>query len=163
MWITKDERRLLAGYYSAIGDVGETKVYRVGSLVPLLRCWGRNANEYGDTRDTDSTFPKDDKKWLKRYFDQTNRIKWANKHLATRKLIVLEQHQHENDVVIVGLTLDGYDLGRKYTSWISRSGIWFDEYKGHWLWLVAAFVGGGAASKLLELILSSVFPAINAK
>jgi hypothetical protein len=42
----------------------------------------------------------------------------------------------------VSLTISGYDLGRKYNSWCTRSGLWFAEYKDHWFWLVLSFLGG---------------------
>jgi hypothetical protein len=50
MWLSKDERRLLAGYYSLIGEVSTERVYRSGDLRPLLRFRGHSSSvrEYGD-------------------------------------------------------------------------------------------------------------------
>lgn len=48
----------------------------------------------------------------------------------------------------VCLTLEGTDLARKYSSWLTRTGLWFAEYKHHWLWLVIAYFAG---------ILSTIF------
>lgn len=161
MWLPIDERRLLAGYYVELAEVGETEVYRISALRPLLRCcrWGKKIQKYSDPHEKKSDESGDYRKWIKQYFDETNRIKRANKHLAERGLLKVEKHQHENDVIVISLTIDGYDLGRKYAHFLSRSGLWFGEYQNHWAWLVAAFIGGGFASKLLEMALTYIFPA----
>jgi hypothetical protein len=36
MWLPKDERRLLAGYYEKIGEIDKPHVYRESDLIPLL-------------------------------------------------------------------------------------------------------------------------------
>jgi hypothetical protein len=107
-----DERQLLAGFSRLIGEVGETKVYRLGSLRPLLSNALAEVPEYGEEGPADDS--GDVKDWVKSYFAETNRIRLASKHLAERKLITLDNHQHETDVVIVGLKLAGYDLGREF-------------------------------------------------
>ena len=50
----------------------------------------------------------------------------------------------ENPNVHFGIspTLAGYDLGRKYNSWWSKSGLWFAEYKNHWIWLIVSYIAG---------------------
>jgi hypothetical protein len=161
MWLPKDERQLLAGYYAELCEVGESEVYRITDLRPLLACcrWDGKIRKYGDPDETKSDESGDHKKWIKKYFDETNRIKRANKHLAERGLLIVENHQHENDVIVISLTIDGYDLGRKYAHFLARSGLWFAEYQNHWAWLIAAFIGGGFASKLLELAFAYIFPA----
>ncbi|MGA2033724.1 MAG: hypothetical protein ABSG68_15835 [Thermoguttaceae bacterium] len=161
MWLPKDERRLLAGYYSLIGEVAKTKLYCVSALRPLLTCWNSSLKvaEYGDTaqpsRD-DSGNAKGMKRWVKKRFNETNRIERANKHLHERGLIALERHQHEHEVVLITLTLDGYDLGGKYAGFLARSGLWFEEYRNHWLWLIVAFFGGAIGAKLLDWVIARV-------
>ena len=50
MWLPKDERHLLAGYYTNIGETGTKRVYRVGALSRLFQCrkYGLRIPEYGD-------------------------------------------------------------------------------------------------------------------
>lgn len=159
MWLPTDERRLLAGYYAELGEVGESEVYRVSALRPLLGCfrWGRKIPKYDDPDETQSDESGDIRKSIKEYIDETNRIQRANKHLAARGLLNVEKHKHEPDVIIVSLTIDGYDLGRKYSQFLARSGLWFAEYQNHWAWLIVAFIGGGFVSKLLEMVFTYIF------
>ena len=70
------------------------------------------------------------------------RVALANKHLAERGLIQLTEGQPEPNLVVVSVTLAGYDLGRRYASVLDCTGIWFEEYRNHWLWLIAACIGG---------------------
>jgi len=55
---------------------------------------------------------------------------------------LLDFFNDQNEAVTVQLSLEGYDLGRKYSSWWTRSGLWFAEYKNHWIWLIVSFLGG---------------------
>jgi hypothetical protein len=69
-----------------------------------------------------------------------NRVKIASKILKQRNLIAFLNDQ--GDALTVQLSLEGYDLGRKYSSWWTKSGLWFAEYKDHWFWLIVSFLGG---------------------
>jgi hypothetical protein len=151
VWLPTDERRLLAGYFTHIGEVGETKAYKVRELRKLLartppaKLWEYDDNDSPPDNDTG----ENNQDFIKRYFAETKRFELANKHLAERKLITLSKHESE-DVQIVGLTIEGYDLGRKYANIWTRSGEWFQEYQSHWLWLILATVGGGVVAKLID-------------
>lgn len=149
---------MLAGYYRRIGQVATRKVYRVADLRPLLACCSRRAKvrEYGDAPEASESHASNVKRWVKAYFDETNRIERANRHLHERKLVILERHQHEPDVVLITLTVEGYDLGGKYAGFFTRSGLWFDEYRKHWLWLLVAFFGGAIGMKVLDFIVGWV-------
>ena len=53
----------------------------------------------------------------------------------------------------VGITLSqqGYDLGKKYSFWWTRSNLWYEEYiKDHWIWVIGGFVGGIIATLLMQ-------------
>lgn len=158
MWLPKDERLLLAGYYRELGEVEKTETYSIYGLRSLLsRCpWKRKVRESGDP-DKKKGSPADNVRWVNQYFDVVTRIRKANKHLAERRLLVTQEHKHDNNVILISLTVDGYDLGRKYASWFNRTGLLFDEYKHHWLWLIVALLGGGIVSKLLDRILPGIF------
>lgn len=156
MWLPKDERRLLAGYYSLIGDVGTEKVYRLGDLARLLRFRGHKAAipEYGVA--VASAYESGDLDAVKRevveYIQASKRIQKANNLLAKRDLIHVTPHQHEPDVVAIALSVDGYDLGRRYSNVLESSGLCFQEYRNHWMWLIVASLGGGFVVKLIEWI-----------
>ncbi len=156
MWLPKDERRLLAGYYCLIGDIGSERVFRSGDLAELLRLRGHKCAipEYGASDRSSSG--SDDLETMKRevdkYIDACNRIEKANDLLATRGLITFTPHRSEIHVVVVGLSIDGYDLGRRYSNLLDSSGLWFQEYRNHWIWLIVAFFGGALGAKLIEWI-----------
>ena len=156
MWLPKDERRLLTGYYHSIGNITDDAVFRLTSLGPTLMTYRPcKLHQYGD--EIAGTPILEDREQLKRdiddHFDASNRARTANNMLAARGLIVIKIHQHDHNVIVVSLTVAGYDLGRKYASRWDRTGLWFAEYKDHWIWLVLSFFGGilGALTiKVLE-------------
>ena len=157
MWLPTDERRLLAGYFTHIGEVGESKAYKTRELRRLLaRSCPQKLWEYDDNDSPpDSSYETGESNadWVKRYYPETKRLELANKHLAERKLITLSKHPTD-DVYIIGLTIEGYDLGRKYASFWTRSGEWFQEYQSHWLWLILAAIGGGLISKGIDWLIA---------
>ena len=158
MWLPKDERRLLAGYFTQIGEINSERVYRTDDLCGLLKFRGhrKHIREYRDPESPSSN--SGDVEAMKReavtYFRCTNRIDAANTLLAERGLITVTPHEHEPHVVVIGLTLAGYDLGRRYSNFLESSGLWFQEYKNHWIWLIVAFFGGALGVKLIDFIAS---------
>ena len=157
MWLPSDERRLLAGYCVHIGEVGESKGFPRSELCKLLQWWlcrPQRIWEYGDAdapRNMPMELNETTAESVNRYFNEINRLAVANKHLAERKLITITKHETE-EVFFITLTIEGYDLGRKYAnSWVS-SGVWFHEYQNHWLWLIFATIGGGLLSKAIDWI-----------
>jgi hypothetical protein len=156
MWLAKDERRLLAGYYRSIGAVDTEKQYHLGHLAPLLRfpCHRPSVPEYGRAERCNRA--GDSLESIKREIvceiDARARITEANGLLAARGLIACTAQQGEIDVVRIRLSVKGYDLGRRYSHWFARTGLWFDEYRNHWIWLILAFFGGALGNRLLEWI-----------
>ncbi len=150
-WLPKDERRLLAGYYRTLGDVGKEEAYREGTLAQLLR-GERTVPDYEHDRET----PEHDNEKLKAAITQLIRgrrqVEATNRRLCARSLLDLTRHESVKDVVVVSLTLDGYDLGRRYAGWLTWSHLWFREYKDHWLWLLAGVIGGMVGTLLLEFL-----------
>ena len=153
MWLPTDERRLLAGYFTHIGEVGKTKSYKTRELRKLLaRTCPRKLWEYCDNDSPpDSSYEtsESDADLVKRYFAETKRLELANKHLDERKLITLSKHESD-EVYSITLTIEGYDLGRKYASFWTRSGEWFQEYQSHWFWLILGAIGGVLISKGID-------------
>lgn len=157
-WLPKDERRLLAGYYVNMSDVGQEKAYDLDDLSPLLTFRGHRSRipEYGDPEPTSAEpdDPESVKDAIHLSIQAQNRVKKANALLAARRLITYQPHVHAPNVVVIGLTLEGYDLGRRYSSILESSGLWFREYREHWMWLVIAFFGGAVSTKLIEFLAS---------
>ena len=76
------------------------------------------------------------------YIEGALRVEKANAVLHERGLIEVTPHQVAKFVCVVKLTIKGYDLGWRYSRWFSRTGLWFAEYRNHWLWLIVSFLGG---------------------
>lgn len=156
MWITQDERRLLRGYYELLGDIGTEEAFRLDGLGLLLTFWGyrKQIPKYEDAPLQENPVADHEamKCAIRLVIQNRNRVKKANSLLVTGNLIKLTRRDSDESVLIISLTLDGYDLGRKYAGWLENSGLWFNEYRNHWLWLFLAIVGGGVIAKLVELI-----------
>jgi hypothetical protein len=151
MWLPKDERKLLEGYYVNIGEVEKEKWFDIRDWITVIKTTRVKDNarkmkgyfESGKKTDEDDRLdPTDPVKSMKRWLEYKNRVDIANAALEARKLIKLHKHQSKSDVKAVILTIEGYDLGRKYSSWWTRSGLLFAEYKNHWIWLIVSFLGG---------------------
>ncbi|MBN2018620.1 MAG: hypothetical protein JW749_00155 [Sedimentisphaerales bacterium] len=134
MWLPENERRLLQAYYDKIGEHDKEEHFFLKDLLQFIK-----SNLSFDK-------PPSSGEDMKAYSNELSKIVVANKVLEARKLIILREGQHNNysssSSIPVKLTLTGYDLGRKYNSWLSRSGLWFAEYKDHWFWLIVSFLGG---------------------
>jgi hypothetical protein len=152
MWLPKDERKLLQGYYVTIGEFGEQHEFPLEHLMGFIKS---SASDHLPPAD-DAQRAKKYNAWLK----DRNRIITANKALEERGLIKLS---HDNNVFIctyreagphprltVSLTINGYDIGRKYNSWFARTGLLYAEYRHHWIWLIGSFIGGIIATLLAQ-------------
>ena len=157
MWLPKNERRLLLAYYVNIGEIERKKWFIKTDWYPVLRS-SKIKRAAGAIKGTyKGPIQKDEGDWgwdnlSKRSVEWEQREAWKdsqeveinriNNTLKMRKLINVHFFPPFAIVVGVSLTIEGYDLGRKYNSWLSRSGLWFAEYKDHWFWLIISFVGG---------------------
>jgi hypothetical protein len=150
MWITKDERRLLTIYYLAVnevaGKVTELKGYsmkkvivvfqskdfkiRAKSLLKVDKTLGIPQQENGSDLTTE----------MVQFVRSMNTIDATNDMLVKRGLINLSQN--DSYTIKVSLTIQGYDLGRKYSRKLTSSGLWFKEYKEHWIWFIGSVFGG---------------------
>lgn len=137
MWISKDERKLLRYYYKKTGGrykfcLDLTKDILIESMKELNLC-------LKDIKHIDleleimesSTYEK---------------IKDIHGSLKERGLLDIE-YSGTNGVQdslgtpistmkYISLTIDGCDLGRKYSCWFTWIGLWGEEYKGHLIWIV---------------------------
>lgn len=168
MWLPKDERHLLLGYYVNMFNIADrnvcryldnpkwfemsdwTDVLKKPRWIPILTPWlvkhrARRIKAYGDTKKASN---KEDesavlsKKEVKTCIKLKRRLEIVNAGLKKRNLINIQEHESCQDVAGISLTIEGQDLGGKYNSWWIRSGLWFAEYKHHWIWLIVSFLGG---------------------
>ena len=158
MWLPKDERYLIEGYWKLLGDITSKRGYEDDNLIPLLSspCNHTKVNEYGKSKKShDEPEPKDNEERIQRIHDslsKINRVRIANKLLNARGLIVLSHHETVGNVVFIRLTPEGYDLGRRYSSKMDKSGLWFAAHRDHWFWLILSFLGGVIGSLIVNLI-----------
>lgn len=160
MWLPADERRILAAYYKILGEVGEEEAYRLGSLRHALHNEPKKIRKYEEIDDAEA-LPDNISEFqarIAKYTDERARVGLANKVLAARGLIQLTSHASELNVVIVALTLEGYDLGRRYSRWWDRSGLWFAAHQNHWIMFILSILGGVIGGMLLNLLSASGKP-----
>src|SRR5260370_12556971 len=160
MYLSKDESRLLAGYFTQIAEFRREVHFQLPDLCNWLKpswlAWltfrghKKRIAEYWD----DEELPRSRAKFngTRDYINNSNRVRLANNLLAERRLITLIPHDSITDLFVVSLTLDGYDLDRGHSHFFDWSGLWFREYKDHWMWLIAAFFGGSFSGKIIDFM-----------
>lgn len=141
MWLPKDERYLLRGYWHLINEFNVEKDFSEFELVPLLsspKNWKKIKEDSGD-----------EKKPKKDTFNKRIRVSKANDCLYERKLINLRTN---GCYCTLSLTMNGFDLARKYSSWWERYGLWFASLKDHWIWLLCSLIGCILGALIIEVI-----------
>lgn len=126
MWLPKDERKLLELYYKKIGEPEKMEFIEENNLIKTIfpKC---------DTQHQESS--NNYKKWL----EGKSRVATANKVLSERKFI---KYREAGISIELSLSIEGYDLGRKYSSKLHTFLLLCNEYKV-WiiLGLIISFVG----------------------
>lgn len=121
MWLPKDERKLLALYFRRIDRPDEQKTFKDFDDMKVLGWKESKSNKDYDQQYINRVWHADD------ILKKRGFLGGLNREFAEKTLL---------------LTIDGFDLGRKYNSWWIRTGLWFAEYKDHWFWLIVGFLGG---------------------
>jgi hypothetical protein len=122
MWLPKDERKVLNHYYKKLHVSGVETKGQIFLSEMETRLSGK---------------------------DKRIRIKRVSKTLEKRDLLAFLNFQ--GDAVTVQLSLQGYDLGRKYNSLWSWSNLWYTEYvKNHWIWNIISFIIGIFVTMLVQ-------------
>ncbi len=147
MWLPKGERRLLSYYYRQINKVEKDQRFDIRDLIKAL---GKK-EQFGPPK-TKREIILEIYNTLENVNDllkQRGLIKWENLDPDSIRAAYSYDHStsqelFENTKVnfCITLTIKGYDLGRKYSSWWTLSGLWFAEYKNHWIWIIVSFLGG---------------------
>ena len=146
MWLPKDERYLLQGYWRYLKEINVEHTFSKFDLIPLLSS-PKNWRKIDNQEDT-KTAPKA----VKTAMDNMFRIWNANERLRERNLINLQENQHDGKMCTISLTLFGYDLARKYSKFLDRSGLWFAAYKDHWIRHLFTFIGGILVGVITKMI-----------
>jgi hypothetical protein len=132
-WLPKDERKLLVYYFTKLKRPKDSEVFR--NPVELMEVIGYRQGSETKPEDAPELF----------------RVEDANESLMERGLAVFPNPQNLMCMdTTVSLTLKGWDLGRKYACRLTRSGLWFEEYRNHWIWLIVAFLGGIVGALIVE-------------
>lgn len=156
MWLPKNERRLLQGYYLKLKQAGkELRVEEISNWVPVMKSLHvkQSVQQFETSRPADTAQPSslpltdaDEGKIAKELKEKTIEffdINFVNMALKERGLIYSKDSINSTSPPrSISLTISGCDLGRKYNCWWSRSGLWFAEHKDHWFWLIVSFLGG---------------------
>ncbi len=130
MWLLKDERKTLRKYYSCLPNLDTTGYFT--HLSQRAYNATRNLIERGLIHEIKEG-GEEHIEYLANYF--------AADEMDMKNFLSSPEDEFTENMCLE-FTLKGYDLGRKYDSWWSRTGLWYSEYKGHWMWLIVAFLGG---------------------
>ncbi len=153
MWLSKDERKLLVHYFRNIRSPNKVSKVDLSSSQACADTLG-----YGLLRRLRGFL------WLGRFFSYfriQRIIMWrvrkttipeniedryclAATNLGERGLMRFIYDQSGMGKCDVSFTLRGWDLARKYNWWFTRTGLWWDEYKGHYIWPILGSVFGYA-------------------
>ena len=171
MWLQKDERHLLMGYYVNMCTISVTDVQEIEKpkwfqmsdwisifeipnwlrfRLPSLEGYFDQGNSETPNEEGGYSVEHQEKK-IKEFIKNDRRLRVANAALEKRNLIKIHKHEDTKlNVEGISLTIDGYDLGMKYSNWLKRSGLWFAEYRNHWIWLIVSFFGGVIGAVLVN-------------
>jgi len=172
MWLPKDERKLLKIYYWNIrqrqkkvdSKPTEERWYSISeNFVKAFEAekWKEAAKKLRNdchksveaTRGeaTEKTISQRElehlKKQTKQYLIGRAKVDAANAVLDERNLTKLRPHESQ-DRFGVSLTIDGYDLGRKYSQWHTLIGLWIGEY--NWVWLIVTLLLGNIMGAVIS-------------
>ncbi len=132
MWLPKDEGKLLQLYYKKIGEPEKQEFIDENDLIKTL---SPNCDTQGI-------------RGVPGYADSKFRVATANKVLSMRRLV---RYREAGEAIEISLSVEGYDLGRKYACWWLWTNLWYTEYiKHHWIYVVAGFLGGILSHWLLS-------------
>jgi len=138
MWLPKEERELLAYYYRKLKEPNLRHTFKEPyELIDAIEYFRRTRHIVRKIK-----FWLRDKRFIARKVYKEPRLdkeSAANERLHRRGLIRLEIDLMD---IHVELTLQGWDIGRKYSNLLIRFGLWFAEYKDCGLGMVIGAILG---------------------
>lgn len=136
MWLPRDERKLLACYFRDLGAPDKFKKYKNVSKRAIAA--NRNLNQRGLIHFQEIT-P-----------DSTYKVYHEPTEGDLANLLADTEVDENPSKCFISLTLNGFDLGRKYSCWFTRTGLAYEEYKKHWIWLIVSFLLGILATLIVS-------------
>jgi len=144
MWLPKDERKTLLKYCDYLQDTQEyTRFVFLSKRADIST---RNLIDRGLVHEIIEGGPE---------HVESLTASMAKDSINLRNFLASSEDDIECDNITLRLTIKGYDLGRKYNSFWIRSGLWFAEYKHHWIWLIVGFLGGIIGALLVNWLSNS--------
>ena len=130
MWLLKDERETLLKYYNYLQNTQE--YMRFVSLSARAYISTRNLIGRGLVHEIIEGGPE--------HVESLTAF-IAKDPINLHNFLTSSEDDIECNNITLRLTLEGYDLGSKYNSWWYKTGgMWWAEYKGHWLWTIAGII-----------------------
>ncbi len=139
MWLPKDERKVLRKYYHCLQNTQEYE--RFESLSKRVHIATRNLIKRGLVHEIKEGGTE---------HNQALTALCAKDSIKLNTFLASSENDIECNDVTLRLTLEGHDLASKYDHWFSRTGLWFAEYKDHWIWLLSGFLGGIIGALIVE-------------
>lgn len=139
MWLPKDERIVLRKYYHHLQSTQE--YFRFKSLTRRTYISTQHLLSRGLIHQIEEGGPER---------LEALAISTCQEGINLSQFLVTSESDIECEDITLRLTLKGYDLAIKYNHWFTRTGLWFAEYKHHWLWVVSSFAGGIMGALIVE-------------
>ena len=153
MWLSKEERILLRICYYAIHHARfheansnlDFKEYPANELIVIF-----DKQDYKKAKfllhapgkiqfDSDSVYSKNLAENMSIFMDKMYLLQNTLNLLGGRDFIKWDKVRENYRIK---LSVESYDLAKKYSHWFTRSGLCWKEYKGHWLIvLIGAILG----------------------
>lgn len=140
MWLPNNQRKLLSFYYSKIGDSLNELDLDKQTLIASMKVVNSHCGE-DDAIGAELEIMK---------IPIYKKVNDANVYLVARNLILINgsmngMKQDSYGAAVykmkcVSLTTEGADLGRKYSSWFTRWGLWWEEHKVNPVWTILGFI-----------------------
>lgn len=132
IWLSHDERKLLELFACDMSGPKRGKTYELMDYMRLMKAIGYRTEDWVESRENIQICP---------YY---NKVRDATKLLCERGLVQMRDSSMIGFPTI-SLTLEGWDLGKKYAHWFSCSQLWWLEYKRHWIiwglgWIISLIV-----------------------
>jgi hypothetical protein len=129
MWLPKDERKTLRKYHSYINTIDEYICFN--NISERANNATRNLIERRLLLEFREGHPKNFNTWL------------AGPSVSLDGFLSISGGDEVRQNVVLKFNLEGLDLARKYSSWWSRSNLWYSEYiRYHWICVIVAFMAG---------------------
>jgi len=150
MWLqSKDERVTLRKYHYYLHDVNEVVCFT--GLSERAYNATHNLIERGLIYEIEANSIK-----CKDRVEYMSALQY-DKEVNLEGFLATSETDEVAEKIMLKFTLKGLDLACKYDNWLIRSGLWFAEYKNHWIWLIVSFFGGVIGGGVLVNWLSKGF------